>query len=84
LLVLGIGVNFALFFNRAWTDELERRRTHLALLVCSLTSLSAFGTLAFSQTPVLHAIGLTVSLGVLLSLFSSAALAVNTAESAGA
>jgi predicted exporter len=84
LLVLGIGVNYALFFNRAWTDELERRRTHLALLVCSLTSLSAFGTLAFSQTPVLHAIGLTVSLGVLLSLFASAALAVNTAESAGA
>ena len=80
LLVLGIGLNYALFFNReAWGEE-ERSRTHLSLTVCSLTTLSAFGCLAFSQTPVLHAIGLTVSLGSVLSLLISAALARDQAR----
>ncbi len=75
LLVLGIGLNYALFFNRAASDVEDRQRTHLSLLVCSLTTLSAFGCLAFSQTPVLHAIGFTVSLGSLFSLLAAAAWA---------
>ncbi|HSS46863.1 MAG TPA: MMPL family transporter, partial [Burkholderiales bacterium] len=75
LLVLGIGLNYALFFNREAGDAEDRQRTHLALIVCSLTTLSAFGCLAFSQTPVLHAIGLTVSLGAVFSLLISAAWA---------
>ncbi|MGH8743415.1 MAG: MMPL family transporter, partial [Burkholderiales bacterium] len=73
LLVLGIGLNYSLFFNREAGDTEDRQRTYLALVVCSLTTLSAFGCLAFSQTPVLHAIGLTVSLGAALSLLVSAA-----------
>ena len=72
LLVLGIGLNYALFFNRPVADESERRRTSLSLTVCILATLSAFGTLAFSQTPVLHAIGMTVALGALFSLVLSA------------
>ncbi len=68
LLVLGIGINYALFYRRA----IERRdafpRTLQTLALVSGTTLCAFGALAFSQTPVLHAIGLTVSLGVLSSL----------------
>ncbi len=71
LLVLGIGLNYALFFNRDAGGADELARTHLSLLVCGLTTLSAFGCLAFSQTPVLHAIGLTVSLGCVLSLLVS-------------
>jgi predicted exporter len=75
LLVMGIGLNYALFFRRAAGDEAERRRTSLALLVCIGATLAAFGTLACSQTPVLHAIGITVSLGALFSLILSAMLA---------
>lgn len=74
LLVLGIGLNYALFFNRRTGDADERRRTSLALSVCILATLAAFGTLAFSSTPVLHAIGATVSLGALFSLFLSAVM----------
>ena len=74
LLVLGIGLNYALFFNRPFADEDERRRTWLSLTVCLLATLSAFGALAFSRTPVLHAIGLTVGLGAALSLLVAAML----------
>ena len=75
LLVIGIGLNYALFFNRPFTDDADRRRTLLSLTVCIVATLSAFGALAFSRTPVLHAIGLTVSLGAFFSLVVSALLA---------
>ena len=75
LLVIGIGLNYALFFNRPFTDDADRRRTLLSLTVCIIATLSAFGALAFSRTPVLHAIGLTVSLGAFFSLVVSALLA---------
>ena len=75
LLVIGIGLNYALFFNRPFTDDADRRRTMLSLTVCIIATLSAFGALAFSRTPVLHAIGLTVSLGAFFSLVVSALLA---------
>ena len=81
LLVLGIGLNYALFFNRPTIDEAERRRTSLALAVCIIATLSAFGTLACSRTPVLHAIGLTVSVGALFSLLLSAMLSKQEAPS---
>ncbi len=75
LLVIGVGLNYALFFDRHEPDPEKRRLTLLALLVCSLTTLSAFGALAFSGTPVLHAIGMTVALGTVLSLLVAAMLA---------
>ena len=75
LLVTGIGLNYALFFNRSVPDPEERRRTLLSLAVCGATTLSAFGCLALSQTPVLRAIGITVSLGTLLCLILPAVLA---------
>ena len=74
LLVVGIGLNYALFFNRPASDPEERGRTLLSLAVCCATTLSAFGCLAFSHTPVLRAIGITVALGTVLSLVLSAAL----------
>ncbi|MBA2487197.1 MAG: MMPL family transporter [Nitrospira sp.] len=74
LLVLGVGLNYALFFNRPFADEDEQRRTWLSLTVCILATLSAFGALAFSRTPVLHAIGLTVGLGALVSFVVAAIL----------
>jgi predicted exporter len=72
LLVLGIGLNYALFFERRFNDEDDRQRTLLALAVCSLSTMATFGLLALSSTPVLHAIGSTTALGALLSLLLSA------------
>jgi predicted exporter len=75
LLVTGIGLNYALFFHRPAPDPEERRRTLLSLVVCGATTLSAFGCLAVSQTPVLRAIGVTVTSGTLLCLVLPAVLA---------
>jgi predicted exporter len=72
LLVLGIGLNYALFFERVATDEDERSRTRMALAVCSTSTFVTFGFLALSRTPVLHAIGITVALGAVLALSVSA------------
>jgi predicted exporter len=69
LLVMGIGLNYALFFDRAEGSTL------FSLLVTCATTLLAFGTLAFSSNPVLHAIGLTVAAGALAAFLASACLA---------
>jgi predicted exporter len=74
LLVMGIGINYALFFLRAAEMRDQVPRTLQTLGLVSGTTLCAFGMLALSRTPVLHAIGLTVSLGVLFSLLASALL----------
>jgi predicted exporter len=68
LLVLGIGLNYALFYERTPADEAERERTHLAVALCSVSAVMTFGCLALSATPVLHAIGGTVALGAVICL----------------
>jgi predicted exporter len=55
-LAAGLGLHYALFFERPVEDEAEARRTLHATLV--------FGMQAVSSLPVLRAIGLTVALGV--------------------
>ncbi|HTD06377.1 MMPL family transporter [Undibacterium sp.] len=75
LLVIGIGLNYALFFNRHEHSADDTRRNHLSLLVCSLTTFLSFGTLMLSRIPVLHAIGQTVALGSLLCLICACLLA---------
>jgi predicted exporter len=67
---MGIGLNYALFFDRP-----EGKSTLFSLYVTCATTLLAFGTLAWSSNPVLHAIGLTVSVGALAAFVTSAALA---------
>ncbi|MDH3287958.1 MAG: MMPL family transporter [Betaproteobacteria bacterium] len=74
LLVVGMGLNYALFFERPQGDTAEQARTQLSLVVCGATTLAAFGCLSLSETPVLHAIGVTVALGSVLSLLLAAAL----------
>ncbi|MGV7220119.1 MAG: MMPL family transporter [Nitrospinales bacterium] len=77
LLVLGLGLDYALFFNREEINPSDRLKTCHALLVCNLSTLSVFGALSFSTTPVLTAIGLTVALGSFLSLIFSSIFAQN-------
>jgi len=68
LLVVGIGLNYALFLNRREQCLEDTRRNHLSLAVCSLTTFISFGTLMLSRIPVLHEIGQTVAIGSLLCL----------------
>ncbi|MEO8017589.1 MAG: hypothetical protein ABI769_07235 [Pseudomonadota bacterium] len=65
VLAAGLGLDYALFFEHAAAHADEQRRTLHALLVCSLSTLLVFALLAFSTVPVLQAIGITVSLGVI-------------------
>jgi len=64
VLAAGLGLDYALFFERAGEDEAEHRRTLHALLVCSAATLLVFFILALSSIPVLRAIGTTVAIGV--------------------
>ena len=63
LLVIGLGLDYALFFNRPEGSEEERSSTLYGLLVCSMTTILVFGVLATSDIPVLHAIGMTAAVG---------------------
>lgn len=67
LLVLGIGLDYSLFWHRCRAED-NCHATVRALLICSASTLLVFGLLAAAPLPVLHAIGITVSLGVLLTL----------------
>jgi predicted exporter len=64
VLAAGLGLDYALFFEHAADDPAEQKRTLHALMVCSLSTLLVFALLALSTTPILQAIGITVSLGV--------------------
>jgi predicted exporter len=75
LLVIGLGLDYALFFNRRDGTQAERGRTIYGLVVCSTTTILVFGVLALSQIPVLRAIGLTTALGSLACLVFAALLA---------
>lgn len=64
MLAAGLGLDYALFFERAGTEPRERRRTLHAILVCAGSTGLVFGVLGLSSIPVLRAIGSTVALGV--------------------
>jgi predicted exporter len=65
ILAAGLGLDYALFFEHAGDDYRDQLRTLHALIVCSLMTLLVFFLLALSSIPVLRAIGLTVTLGVI-------------------
>ena len=75
LLVIGVGTNYALFFNRPLHDHDERALMLLSLAVASLATIISATALATSGTPVLRAIGLTAAIGSLYALALSALLA---------
>ena len=76
LLLAGVGMDYALFMSRAgMEDEEEAARALGAVITCMVTTLLTFGLLALCRTPVLHATGLTVCIGVAASFLLACALA---------
>lgn len=65
LLVLGIGIDDAIFFFIA---QDKRASTSLAVTLSALTTLLAFGLLAISSTEIVHAFGFTIAVGLLTAL----------------
>jgi len=74
LLVVAIGSNYSLLFDRRSSSQSDRSRTLVSLLLANATTVIGFGLLSFSRVPVLHDIGITVGLGTVLALVFSAIL----------
>jgi predicted exporter len=68
LLVLSMGVDYGVFLAETRDAPEAFAATVLSVLIACLSTVLAFGLLAMSASPALQAIGLTVGLGVLLSL----------------
>jgi predicted exporter len=90
LLVVAVGSNYALFFDRAdhplptgdrataepgSVDHIISPRTLASMLFASLTTVAGFGLLLFSNVSILQAMGITVAPGVILALIYSAIFA---------
>jgi predicted exporter len=90
LLVVAVGSNYALFFDRAsrpvhpgeaimadtkTIDYSISPRTLASMLFASLTTVAGFGMLSFSNVSILQAMGVTVAPGVILALIYSAIFA---------
>ena len=76
LLVVAIGSNYALFFDKlAHSGGQAAPRTVASLALANITTVASFGVLGLSQIPVLAAIGSTVAIGALVTLLFSAATA---------
>ncbi len=70
LVVIGIGLDYGLFFS--WKPDLpeERRRAFHGIAICAVSTTIVFALLAMSSISVLRVIGLTVALGTCFTLLS--------------
>jgi predicted exporter len=68
LLVVAIGSNYCLFFDRHRADPAGMPRVLASLLLANGCTVMGFGVLALSHTPVLHDLGMPVAIGTFLSL----------------
>lgn len=72
LLVVAVGSNYALFFDRPDPHAPIAPRTLASMLLANLTTVAGFGLLAFSKVSILQAMGVTVAPGVILALVYAA------------
>jgi predicted exporter len=85
LLIVAVGSNYALFFNKPGRRSHETAstagitgiapQTLVSLLIANLATVAGFGLLALARVPLLKAFGLTVGPGAILALLFSAILA---------
>jgi predicted exporter len=82
LLIVAVGSNYALFFDRGHADAArgERETTLASLGIANLATVLGFGILALSPVPVLAALGTTVGPGALAALLFSGLMADPTPE----
>jgi predicted exporter len=76
LLIVAVGSNYALFFDRSAQDPHAGSAplTLASLVVANAATVLGFGVLAFSSVPILQALGSTVAPGAFLALLFSALL----------
>lgn len=66
LLVLGIGIDYTLFFAEQKAG-VNTENTLLAITLSSITTLLSFGLLALSETQAIHGFGVTVFTGIVVA-----------------
>ncbi len=72
LLVVAVGSNYALFFDRPEPLMPIPHRTLASMFLANVTTVAGFGLLAFSNVSILQAMGVTVAPGVILALVYAA------------
>ncbi len=72
LLIVAVGSNYCLFFERTAPDAQNWRRAIASVMLANLCTVSAYGLMSWSSIPVLHDIGKTVALGTFLSMVCAA------------
>lgn len=72
LLVIGLGLDYSLFFNRLREHGEEWATTFKAIWVSCFTTVLVFALLLISNTPPLQAVGQTVACGAILCLILGA------------
>jgi predicted exporter len=80
LLIVAVGSNYCLFFERHENDPVGRRRAVASIVLANLCTVSAYGLMSLSAIPVLHDIGKTVATGTFLSLLFAAALSARRGD----
>lgn len=75
LLVVAVGSNYALFFDRPDPLTPISHRTLASMALANVTTVAGFGLLAFSNVSILQAMGVTVAPGVVLALVYAAIFA---------
>ncbi len=68
LLVLSMGVDYGVFLAESVRRGAGESATLLGLVIACVSTVLAFGLLAVSANPAMHAVGLTTGIGVLISL----------------
>lgn len=81
LLLIGVGLDYSLFFNREHASDRHFIQTCHGVTVSMISTFIAFGIMVFSDIPVLEAIGQTVATGVVIAYV--AALLINTIDLSG-
>lgn len=70
LVVIGIGLDYGLFFS--WQPDIpeDRQRAFHGIAICAVSTIIVFALLALSSISVLRVIGLTVALGTCFTFIS--------------
>ena len=82
LLIVGIGLDYSLFFDRSWTTTEDYLHRLHGIFVSASSTLITFGILGFSTVPVLSALGQTVTFGVLGCFVLTLVFSVKNSEKA--
>jgi predicted exporter len=75
LLVVAVGSNYCLFFQRGGLTGEQGARTVTSLLLANVCTVIGFGVLGLSHIPVLYGIGGTVAIGTALTLVAGTIMA---------